>query len=282
MIRGRRAWIVVLCVLTVGAVMTFADERDRSGRAWLGVWLSDAVDGGAQVNSVVSGGPAERGGILAGDVVIEAAGRPVGTEDDLGAVLRSLSPGDELAMKVLRAGRSVDLSVELISLRDRPTRRPVPAAPPVAVVPGVLAFGHGGLTVSEITPDLRVHFGAPESAGVLVTRVEGGSLAAEAGLRVGDVLVGVNDREIRTERDLRVNLVRWNSRTPLTFRVIRGHEPVLLDAPPPKSPPAPFMIDAHQLDVKRLETEIERLERRLSELRQQLEHERERERERGD
>lgn len=56
--------------------------------------------------------------------------------------------------------------------------------------------GYLGVQVMGLTPELRVHFGAPEDAGVLVAKVEEGSPAAAAGLQVGDVLTAVDGKPI--------------------------------------------------------------------------------------
>jgi hypothetical protein len=56
--------------------------------------------------------------------------------------------------------------------------------------------GYIGVQVLGLTPELRVHFGAPEDAGVLVARVDEGSPAAAAGIEVGDVLTAVDGKPI--------------------------------------------------------------------------------------
>ena len=86
--------------------------------------------------------------------------------------------------------------------------------------------------MTEITPALREHYGAPEEAGVLVTRVEPERLADLAGLEVGDVLVRIGDAPISSEREVRVNLVRWNVQEPLKVQVIRASKLVDLDVAP--------------------------------------------------
>jgi membrane-associated protease RseP (regulator of RpoE activity) len=68
-------------------------------------------------------------------------------------------------------------------------------------------FAHGGrgrlgVQVQELTPELREFLGAPRDHGVLVSRVEEDSPADAAGLRVGDVIVRVGEREIDDARDL--------------------------------------------------------------------------------
>ena len=59
---------------------------------------------------------------------------------------------------------------------------------------------------------------------MLVTKVESGQLADEAGLQVGDVLVRIGEQRIRNEGEIRVNLVRWDIREPLVVEVFRASE----------------------------------------------------------
>ncbi|HXV77626.1 MAG TPA: PDZ domain-containing protein [Candidatus Polarisedimenticolaceae bacterium] len=261
-------------------------ERDREesrgeARAWLGVWLSDAVDGGAQVNAVVGGGPADLAGLRSGDVFLEANGTAVGNEGDLGRVLRELVPGDALRLKGLRAGQAIEWTA---TLGDRRSRRetvpepwvvPLPTRPLLPPQPTVWTVGRVGLEVEEITPALRQHFGAPAGAGVLVTRVDAGGAAAEAGVEVGDVVVRVGETEIRTERDLRGNLSSWNRRAPFIVEVVRARKPAQLEVVPPvvteapAPPPADSGPEGHTAHA--LELQIERLERRLEEMKRELE-----------
>jgi hypothetical protein len=70
---------------------------------------------------------------------------------------------------------------------------------------GMLAGGRAGylgVMLTPMTPELRAHQGAPEDAGVLVSKVIDGSPAARAGLRVGDVVTAVDSVAVATPRDL--------------------------------------------------------------------------------
>ena len=62
--------------------------------------------------------------------------------------------------------------------------------------------GYLGVQVLGLTPELRAHFGAPEDAGVLVSKVEEGSPAADAGIQVGDVLTAVDGKPIAGPQSL--------------------------------------------------------------------------------
>jgi PDZ domain-containing protein len=62
--------------------------------------------------------------------------------------------------------------------------------------------GYLGVSLTELTPELRTHFGAPDDAGAMVSKVEPGSPADKAGIRVGDILASVDGKEVRSSWDI--------------------------------------------------------------------------------
>jgi membrane-associated protease RseP (regulator of RpoE activity) len=62
--------------------------------------------------------------------------------------------------------------------------------------------GYLGVALTDLTPELRGHFGVPEEAGVMVAKVEPGSPAERTGIRVGDILTRVDGNAIRSSWDL--------------------------------------------------------------------------------
>jgi membrane-associated protease RseP (regulator of RpoE activity) len=63
--------------------------------------------------------------------------------------------------------------------------------------------GYLGIGLTDLTPELRAHFGAPEDAGVMVSRVEPGSPAEAAGVAVGDLVTAIDGERVATSRDVR-------------------------------------------------------------------------------
>ncbi|HEY0510785.1 MAG TPA: PDZ domain-containing protein, partial [Thermoanaerobaculia bacterium] len=62
--------------------------------------------------------------------------------------------------------------------------------------------GYLGIGLTELTPELRTHFGVPEEAGVMVSKVEPGSPAEKAGIKVGDILTRVDGNAIKSSWDI--------------------------------------------------------------------------------
>jgi putative serine protease PepD len=97
---------------TVRKVVETLRQDGEIQHAYLGVRLEEAADG-VVLAEVVDGGPADRAGLQAGDVVTEADGEAVESAADLRATVTAKQPGDELTLEVRRAGTSQTIEVEL-------------------------------------------------------------------------------------------------------------------------------------------------------------------------
>jgi len=290
--RGCTRWTLTFAALAASClgVSTLADAgvRSRTARSsdeaqlpavWLGIWMGDAVDGGVEVVAVVPGGPAEGADLRVGDVIIEANQQAVTAQHALRHALLPLEAGDMLEVLLLRDGdrvrKQIQVAVRQQQRGARIGRRPleIGAGPKLAPTYRVARAGLG-LRVEEMTPELRRHYGAPEDAGVLVVKADSPVLAGEAGIRVGDVVVRVGERTIEDSGQLYRELARWRLNRPLEAEVVRQRERLVLRVSDDRA-----ILDAARSDrerkdrelVKRkLELEIERLERRLEQLRREL------------
>jgi putative serine protease PepD len=103
--------------IPINATKNVADTLISGGKvqhAYLGIRVGDSSSGdGAQVTSVVSGSPADKGGVKAGDVITSIDGNSISSADDLTATISGKKPGDKVTVKVTRAGKSSTLTVTL-------------------------------------------------------------------------------------------------------------------------------------------------------------------------
>jgi membrane-associated protease RseP (regulator of RpoE activity) len=78
--------------------------------------------------------------------------------------------------------------------------------------------GYLGVGLTELTPELREHFGAPEDAGVMVSSVEDGSPADKAGLKVGDIIAALDSKDVKSSWDVRsqVRELKEGEQVPIT------------------------------------------------------------------
>ncbi|HZR96526.1 MAG TPA: trypsin-like peptidase domain-containing protein [Gaiellaceae bacterium] len=103
--------------IPANAAKNVADTIISGGKvqhAYLGIRVSDSTNGaGAQIVAVVSGSPADKAGLKAGDVVTSVAGTTVASGDDLTAAVATHKPGDAVDVTITRDGKSQTLKVTL-------------------------------------------------------------------------------------------------------------------------------------------------------------------------
>lgn len=81
--------------------------------------------------------------------------------------------------------------------------------------------GYLGVGLTELSPELRAHFGAPEDAGVMVSSVEDGSPADKAGVKVGDIIASIDGKDVKSSWDLRVQVRELKEGEQVPFTVYR-------------------------------------------------------------
>ena len=79
-----------------------------------------------------------------------------------------------------------------------------------------------GVSLTTLSPELREHFGAPKDAGVLVGSVQNGSPAEKAGLRVGDIVLSVEGKDVTSSMDLRQALRDKKEGDSVRLDILRG------------------------------------------------------------
>ncbi len=145
---------------------------------------------GALVSSVEKGGPAERAGIQAGDVILKLNGTPVNESQELPAEVADLAPGATAKLEVWRQHASREIDVKLGQMED--TRTAANRDKPHS-------GGKLGLAVRPLTSDEQHQ--ANTRGGLLVEQASGP--AAEAGLQQGDIVLSANGAKVTSEADLR-------------------------------------------------------------------------------
>ena len=149
-----------------------------------------AGQAGALVADVSPDSPAAKAGLKPGDVITAVAGKTIANPRDLAIDVAGVKPGDEAKIELLRDGSAQSVTAVVASL---PTETASGAGEPGAPSPRV------GLALAPLTPDVRGQLDLPEGTkGALVEQVQPGSPAELAGLRQGDVIVGVGTHAIST------------------------------------------------------------------------------------
>ncbi|WP_273524561.1 DegQ family serine endoprotease [Rhodosalinus sediminis] len=215
-------------------------EFGETRRGWLGVRIQDVtpdiaegLDGldtarGALVTDVPEG-PAREAGMEPGDVILVFDGVEVEDTRQLVRVVGNAPVGKTVRVTVLRDGETQTLAVTLG--RRETAEGAVPAAQPDAAPEEPQQMEMLGLTVSEMTEELRGQLELSEDArGLVVTDVDPTSEAYEKGLRAGDVIAEAGQEPVAQPADLetRIEETREAGRRSLLMLVRRGGEPRFL------------------------------------------------------
>ncbi|MEX2146727.1 MAG: DegQ family serine endoprotease [Candidatus Rokuibacteriota bacterium] len=185
-------------------VMNQLIKSGRVVRGWLGVAIQDVTDElsssfgvrerqGVLVADVIKGGPAEKGGVRPGDVVVELDGTKIREVPDLQRRVANVAPGETVKLTVVRDKQAVSVTVAIGEMPAEDTT--------VAVVER--ATDGLGMQVDVLAPDAAERLGLPFSQGLIVTDVASGGPADRAGLRRGDVILEVDRRPVMDVPGLR-------------------------------------------------------------------------------
>jgi len=166
-------------------------------RGWLGIAIQELTKeladsfgmkntNGALIAGVEKGGPAEKGGLQPGDVIVKFDSKPIVNSSDLPRAVGSTKPGKSVPVEVMRKGSVKTLSVAVGEMPTDPTE--VAAQSRSAPKPEANKIG---LTLKELTPAQKKKLNGKN--GLLV--IDSAGVAAQAGIRRGDVILGLNNSE---------------------------------------------------------------------------------------
>jgi serine protease Do len=153
---------------------------------------------GAVINRVNPNGPADKGGLEPGDVVVEFGGKPVKDSDSLVAMVVNTKPGTSVPVVVYRnnARKTLNLVIDELDLEAEQSRgaRRGGGNNQNDSTPTATGFG---MTLDQITPEMARRLDLPANAGgAVVTDVDRNSPAANGGVIPGDVIVEVNRQKV--------------------------------------------------------------------------------------
>lgn len=146
---------------------------------------------GALVSMVEKGGPADKAGLQAGDVIRKVDGQPIVSSGDLPALISLNAPGDNVKLDVWRQGAAKTLTATLVNANAK--------AEKVAASQDKPAQGRLGLALRPLQPDEQQQSGIP--GGLLIQQATGA--AALAGVQSGDVLLSINGTPVKNIEQVR-------------------------------------------------------------------------------
>ncbi|MGB7816944.1 MAG: DegQ family serine endoprotease [Methylotenera sp.] len=189
--------------IPIDVAIDISNQLKASGkitRGWLGVAIQELTkelaesfgmknNNGALIAGVEKNSPADKGGLVAGDVITKFDGKAIIASSDLPRAVGATKPGKIAAVEILRKGAVKTLN---IGVGEMPTD-PNDTAPAGKPAPKAEA-NRIGLTLKELTPQQKKKLNGKN--GLLVAESTGA--AAQAGIRRGDVILGLNNSETQS------------------------------------------------------------------------------------
>jgi serine protease Do len=215
--------------IPIDVAMEVSDQLRKSGkvsRGWLGVVIQEVTKdladsfgmpkaSGALVASVEKGGPADKAGVEASDIILKFDGKLVGSSSDLPRLVGSTKPGSKVSLQVWRKGAQKELT---LAVGELPQEKVAATKPTSKKGKGPDSANKLGLALSELTSEQRKELQV--SGGLLVEDVQGP--AARAGIQPGDVILSLNNNELKTVEQFQQALSHLESRRNVAVLVKRG------------------------------------------------------------
>ncbi|HOS96205.1 MAG TPA: DegQ family serine endoprotease [Deltaproteobacteria bacterium] len=198
-------------------------------RGYLGIMVQDLtpelaksfkVPGtrGVLVSDVMPDTPAQRAGLKQGDVIVRLNRENTDTVGTFRSRIALMEPGSRADLAVIRDGRERSIPVTV-------GKMPAPERKASARSRDIDAWG---LSVSDLARDQAAHYGYTREKGVIVTAVEPGSPAAQAGIRKGSLIQEVNRSPVKDSREFK-EAVEGKKTLLLLVRDAEGARYVTLD-----------------------------------------------------
>ena len=194
-----RSQSLVPGMTAAGQTVNNIANTETGTAAWLGIEPLDItaamarqlrldISGGVLAAKVIPNSPAEKAGLLQGDIIYEVDSRDVETSADLRLALADEEPGDRIRITLFRDREREVIHVKLGSVSDQ---NPAYSATQIAGdIPVNLRWG---IVVSELTASLLKTYDIQNpTTGVIVVMVAAGSAADQAGILKGDIIRQVN------------------------------------------------------------------------------------------
>ena len=170
-------------------------SKGKITRGWLGVSIQDLTydqaraqglqtNKGSLVSEVAKNGPAEKAGLMKGDILLDYNGTAVADSGDLRNKVAITPIGQEVKMTILRDKKKMTLSVKVGNLEDS-----------YKILAATVQQRLGG-EFRPVTEKEAERYGLEQPTGVAVASLEEKGPLAEAGIEVNDIILGINGQMI--------------------------------------------------------------------------------------
>ena len=191
--------------------------------------LSKSRNRGAFVSQVIAGGPADKAGLLPGDVVLALNGKPVDGPVELRRALGVIKPGTPVTLQLNRRGKAMEVKATLAEMPAEASASAPERAEP-AEPKGSAVARTWGLTVQALGEAERK--AARGTGGVKVSAVAAGAEAV--GIRPGDIIIAVGSTDVTDLKQFEAALAAMDKGKRLSLTLLRGEWAQFVQVPPSK------------------------------------------------
>lgn len=208
-------------------VRDISDRLIKDGkivRGWLGLSIQDLTkeiaekkklssSEGVLVAAVSDDGPAKKGGVNTGDVIVKVADVPAKNVNQLRKMIADQKPGTQVKVTLLRGGKTLDVVLTVAKLPDSQ---------------GLAASieqdnSSIGIIVEDVNEDSSFRYKISDKSGAIVVDVRPGSPADRAGIAVGDIIKELDEKAVKNSDDLYRMVKSQKHKGSFMFLVKRGN-----------------------------------------------------------
>lgn len=211
-------------------------EKGRVVRGYLGIFpqeltpeLAEGLDivdtKGILIGRVVEKTPAEKSGLKRGDVVTKINGEIVTDVNAFRMKVADLPVGKDVRLEVVRDGKKNNYAV---TLEERPSQEQLAQGEPGESTESWAGIRVGGLD----DPRIRRMVEDPTESGVVVTAIEPGSAADDAGVQAGDIIKEVGNMTIQDVSDYEAAVKKYREKKAVAFLLKRGNQTLYVGLKP--------------------------------------------------
>lgn len=213
--------------IPIDVAIDVSNQLKASGkvnRGWLGIVIQELSKelaesfgmkntNGALVAGLEKNGPADKGGLEPGDVILKFDGKPIVASTDLPRAVGNTKPGKTVSVEVLRKGNEKTLNIAVGEMpndgaESAPVNKPAAKSEPNRI----------GLLLKEPTPQQKKKLNGKN--GLIVIEAQGP--VAQAGVRRGDVILGLNNTEVQSLDQFNKQLAGFAAGKTVALLVLRG------------------------------------------------------------
>ena len=209
--------------------------KEYKNKSWIGIQIKDIPSDVAEKNNlknnygvlitkIEKNSPAEKAGLNENDIILEYNGKEIKNTEDLINLVRKEKTGQKVKLLVLRDKNKQNFT---ITIEEKPKKRFFEGKFPDSFP---FAFNWNrpklGLELFELNPELGEYFQSPTKKGMLVKKVLKDSPAEKAGIKPGDIIIGIGKESVEDLHDITSALRDYNKGDKVELTIIRKGEQI--------------------------------------------------------